>query len=59
MLAGGLRAKGIVSQDADSRARIETAFRRFRADLLRREASALEKGENFGNMGGMGRGFFS
>lgn len=57
MLAGGYRAKGIVSQDADSRARIETAFRRFRADVLRREASALEKGEGFGR--GMGRGFFS
>lgn len=60
MLAGGLRAKGIVSQDADSRARIETAFRRFRADVLRREADSLERGGDFGKgMGGMGRGFFS
>jgi len=57
MLAGGYRAKGIVSQDADSKARIETAFRKFRADVLKREAAALERGDSFGK--GMGRGFFS
>lgn len=57
ILAGGYRAKGIVGQDAESKKRIETAFRRFRADVLRREAAALERGEGFGS--GMGRGFFS
>ncbi|CDM32880.1 hypothetical protein DTO013E5_9409 [Penicillium roqueforti] len=45
--AGGV-AKGTWSLDADpqSKERIETAFRKFRADVLRKQADAFDKGEN-------------
>lgn len=41
-------AKGTWSLDADpqSKERIETAFRKFRADVLRKQADAFDKGEN-------------
>lgn len=32
--------------DPESKKRIETAFRRFRADVLRKQADALDKGNN-------------
>ncbi|OQE91127.1 hypothetical protein PENNAL_c0010G06428 [Penicillium nalgiovense] len=45
--AGGV-AKGTrsISVDPESKKRIETAFRRFRADVLRKQADALDKGNN-------------
>ncbi|KAJ5679736.1 hypothetical protein N7462_007980 [Penicillium macrosclerotiorum] len=45
--AGGA-AKGSrsITADPETKKRIETAFRRFRADVLRREADALDKGAN-------------
>ncbi|KGO71479.1 hypothetical protein PITC_051070 [Penicillium italicum] len=45
--AGGV-AKGTrsINADPESKKRIETAFRRFRADVLRKQADALDKGEN-------------
>lgn len=44
VLAGASSAKRTIAADAQSRARIETAFRRFRADSLRAEATKLEQG---------------
>ncbi|KAJ5555375.1 hypothetical protein N7535_007810 [Penicillium sp. DV-2018c] len=41
--ASGTRS---ISADPESKKRIETAFRRFRADVLRRQAEALDKGES-------------
>lgn len=55
MLVGASRAKSRISQDFESRKRIETAFRRFRADVLRKEAQALEAGAETGT-GGTGLG---
>ncbi|KAJ5780793.1 hypothetical protein N7457_005953 [Penicillium paradoxum] len=43
---GAASATRSMSADPESRKRIETAFRRFRADVLRKEADALDKGEN-------------
>ncbi|KAJ6178213.1 hypothetical protein N7519_008674 [Penicillium mononematosum] len=45
--AGGV-AKGTrsISADPESKKRIETAFRRFRADVLRKQADALDMGNN-------------
>jgi len=43
-LVGSFSASRTVSKDPASRQRIETAFRRFRADVLRREAERMEKG---------------
>lgn len=46
-LAGGAAsASSSISKDAESRQRIETAFRRFRADVLRKEADELDKGSS-------------
>lgn len=36
------------SEDPESKKRIETAFRRFRADVLRKQADALDKGSDSG-----------
>ncbi|KAL9060150.1 MAG: hypothetical protein Q9162_000764 [Coniocarpon cinnabarinum] len=44
-LAGSLSASRTLSKDPESRKRIEMAFRRFRADVLRKEAQQLEQGE--------------
>ncbi|KAK4998600.1 hypothetical protein LTR66_002199 [Elasticomyces elasticus] len=44
LLSGSTFANRTISQDPESRKRIETAFRRFRADVLRKEAEALETG---------------
>ena len=43
--AGAASGSRSIASDPESKARIETAFRRFRADVLRREADALDKGE--------------
>ena len=42
VLTGGASAGKTISSDPKSRERIETAFRRFRADILRKEADALD-----------------
>jgi hypothetical protein len=44
LLTGTLSANRAISSDLESKKRIENAFRRFRADVLRRQAEELEKG---------------
>ncbi|KAL8829826.1 MAG: hypothetical protein Q9170_006006 [Blastenia crenularia] len=43
LFTGSASAGRTIMRDPESRERIETAFRRFRADLLRKEADALDK----------------
>ncbi|KAJ5248922.1 hypothetical protein N7468_000373 [Penicillium chermesinum] len=44
-LAGGAASGSrTISSDPESKKRIETAFRKFRADVLRKEADSLDKG---------------
>ncbi|KAL8739100.1 MAG: hypothetical protein Q9181_000211 [Wetmoreana brouardii] len=43
ILTGSTSAGRTISRDPETRERIETAFRRFRADVLRKEADALDK----------------
>jgi hypothetical protein len=45
LLTGGLSAQSAIKKDPEARKRIETAFRKFRAETLRLEADQLEKGE--------------
>ena len=45
LLAGSWSAKSAVTGDADRKARIERAVRRYRADVLKREVQRLEAGE--------------
>ena len=42
LLTGSLRARSQIGADRESRERIETAFNRFRADVLRKQASELD-----------------
>lgn len=42
LLTGSASAGRTISRDPESRERIETAFRRFRADVLRKEADSLD-----------------
>ena len=51
LLSGSYSAGSTISRDPESKLRIETAFRKFRAEVLRNQASALEKGH-----GGLGMG---
>ena len=44
LLTGTFRARSQIGNDRESRERIETAFRRFQADALRKQADALEGG---------------
>ncbi|KAH9841317.1 hypothetical protein Tdes44962_MAKER07766 [Teratosphaeria destructans] len=44
LLTGTFRARSVINQDRDSRERIQNAFRKFRADVLRKEADALDQG---------------
>jgi hypothetical protein len=44
LLTGSLSAGRLITKDPDSRERIETAFRKFRADALRQEADKLDGG---------------
>lgn len=48
LLSGTLWARRGISQDAESRQRIEVAFRRFRADVLRKQADELERRDERG-----------
>ena len=45
LLTGSASASRTVSRDPESKARIETAFRKFRADVLRKEADDLDGGK--------------
>jgi hypothetical protein len=42
LLTGSLRARSQIGADRESRERIETAFNRFRADVLRKQADELD-----------------
>lgn len=44
MLTGSFSANRVITRDPDSRRRIETAFKKFRAEVLRAQAAALETG---------------
>ena len=44
LLTGSYSASRTISRDSGSKARIETAFRKFRADVLRKEADRLDGG---------------
>ena len=44
LLGGSWRAKRMIMGEPESRARIEGAFRRFRAEVLRKQAEEMEKG---------------
>lgn len=52
LLTGAGSAKRTINKNPESRARIEKAFRGFRADMLRREVKALESGK--GDLGLIG-----
>lgn len=45
LLIGGFSAKRSISQDPETRQRIEKAFRSFRADVLRKQIEQLEGGK--------------
>lgn len=45
LLTGTFSARRMIGKDRESRERIETAFRKFRADSLRLEANMLDKGQ--------------
>ena len=42
LITGSYSASRTIARDPDSRARIESAFRKFRADVLRKEAERLD-----------------
>ena len=48
LLAGSWSARRAVTSDAERKARIERAVRRYRADVLRRELQKLEAGDKNG-----------
>jgi len=50
LIGGGAAANRAISRDAASRARIETAFKKFRADVLRKQADALDKSTGTGSL---------
>jgi hypothetical protein len=43
LLLGGYSAKKTITSDPEMKARVETALRRFKADVLKREIAQLEK----------------
>jgi hypothetical protein len=43
LLGGSASASRSVAKDPERRKRVETAFRKFRADVLRKEADALDR----------------
>ena len=45
ILTGSASASRSITRDPDSRTRIEAAFRKFRADVLRKEADDLDGGK--------------
>ena len=50
LLAGSVSATQTLSKDPESMARIETAFRKLRADILRKEADDLDGGKSITDM---------
>ena len=44
LLGGSAGARRTITSDPESRKRIETAFRKFRAEVLRKEAAELDRG---------------
>jgi hypothetical protein len=46
LLTGSFSGGRIIMKDPEARARIETAFRKFRADALRLEATKLDGGQS-------------
>ena len=50
LLSGSSSASRRINEDSEGRKRIETAFRRFRADVLRKEADALDGGKGVSDM---------
>jgi len=50
LLTGSGSASRTISKDPETRARVETAFRKFRADVLRKEADALDGGKGVSDM---------
>lgn len=51
LLGGGYSARRSITGDPESRKRIENAFRRFRADVLREEAKRLDGQASGGSSG--------
>ena len=47
LLSGGAAAKRTITRDPERRARVEKAFNRFRADVLRKEIEQLEGRDNY------------
>lgn len=45
LLTGGMGAKSTITSDPETKKRIETAFRRFRADVLKKQVKELEAQE--------------
>lgn len=45
VLSGAASAKRTITRDPETRARVERAFRGFRADVLRKEIQVLESGK--------------
>ncbi|KAL8814585.1 MAG: hypothetical protein Q9223_006201 [Gallowayella weberi] len=53
LFTGSASAGKILSRDIGSMERIETAFRRFRAEVLRKEADAIDKKKDFTELLGL------
>lgn len=51
LLTGGGSARRTITGDPEAKKRIETAFRRFRADVLREEADTLDKMQSYSLLG--------
>ncbi|KAK3074680.1 hypothetical protein LTR53_002687 [Teratosphaeriaceae sp. CCFEE 6253] len=49
LMTGGFRSRQVIGRDSESRERIETAFRKFQADALRRQADLLDRGSRAGD----------
>ena len=52
-LTGSSSASRTISKDPETRAKVETAFRKFKADVLRKEADALDGGKGVSDMLGL------
>ena len=50
LFTGSGSASRTITQDPESRARIETAFKKFRADVLRKETDALDEKQGISDM---------
>jgi len=53
LLTGSSSASRTVTKDPESRARIEAAFKEFRADVLRKEVDALDSGKGVAGVLGL------